>query len=265
MIWVARRTQMRFKQFWTPFPTPRFCHGSGGRDPALWDRVLAELDSAHDYYTDTKIAWRLVHKIIAAGDKFTVRNPTTGTVRTQTDLADKARGYIAEQLTEATFQQFISTFENFFFDLLRCWLTAYPQSLGGKQVDFKTVLDSPDKETVTQLVVTKELNEVFYDRPARWFAYLRDKANLDCPSAGEIERIAEAKACAICSFTIGGLPAGRMKRKREVSRDSKMGKGSISPNDTIGKPGSLFASWFPTFRTRPSPKPSDAAPSAWTN
>ena len=73
------------------------------------------------------------------------------------------------------------------------------------------------------------------------------------------------KPRAMCSFTIGGLPAGRMKRKGEVSRDSKMGKGSISPNDTIGKPGSLFASWFPTFRTRPSPKPSDAAPSAWTN
>ena len=119
------------------------------------------LDSAHDYYTDTKIAWRLVHKIIAAGHKFTIRNPTTGTVRTQTDLADKARGYVAEQLMEATFQQFISTFENFFFDLLRCWLTTYPQGLGGKQVDFKTVLESPDKETVTQLVVTKELNEVF--------------------------------------------------------------------------------------------------------
>src|SRR5208337_141211 len=73
------------------------------------------------------------------------------------------------------------------------------------------------------------------------------------------------KPRAMCSFTIGGLPAGRMKRKRDVSRDSKMGKGSISPNDTIGKPGSLFASWFPTFRTRPSPKPSDAAPSAWTS
>ena len=122
---------------------------------ALRDRVLAEFDSAHDYYTDTKIAWRLVHKIIAAGHKFTIRNPTTGTVRTQTDLADKARRYVAEQLTEATFQQFISTFENFFFDLLRCWLTTYPQSLGGKQVDFKTVLESPDKETVTQLVVNE--------------------------------------------------------------------------------------------------------------
>jgi hypothetical protein len=34
---------------------------------ALRDRVLADLDSAHDYYTDTKTAWRLVRKIVAAG------------------------------------------------------------------------------------------------------------------------------------------------------------------------------------------------------
>ncbi len=161
---------------------------------ALRDRVLADLDSAHDYYSDTKIAWRLVHKIVASGHRFTVRNPITGTVATQTDLAAKARAYVARQLTEATFQHFISTFESFFFDLLRCWLTAYPRSLGGKQIDFKTVLDAPDKEAVTQLVVAKELNEVLYDRPAGWFAYLQDRVKLDCPSPVEIERVAEAKA-----------------------------------------------------------------------
>jgi len=161
---------------------------------AVRDRVLADLDSAHDYYTDTKIAWRLVHKIIAAGHKFNVRNPTTGTVTTQTDLAAKARGYVAQQLTEATFQQFISIFENFLFDLLRCWLTAYPQSLGGRQVDFKSVLEATDKDAVTQLVVNKELNDVLFDRPAKWFDYLQERTKLDCPSAVEIERIAEAKA-----------------------------------------------------------------------
>lgn len=112
---------------------------------ALRDRVLPQLDSAHDYYADTRIAWRLVHKLIAAGHKFTVRNPTTGTVTTQADLASKARRYVAEQLTEATFQHFLFIFENFFFDLLRCWLTAFPQSLGGKQVDFKTALECRTK------------------------------------------------------------------------------------------------------------------------
>jgi hypothetical protein len=68
------------------------------------DRALSDLDSAHDYYTDTKIAWRLVHKIIAAGNTFTITNVTTGTITTQADLAIKARGYVAQQVTEATFQ-----------------------------------------------------------------------------------------------------------------------------------------------------------------
>src|SRR5205814_636010 len=122
---------------------------------ALRDRVLANLDSAHDYYTDTRTAWRLVRKVIAAGHTFTVRNMTTGTVTTQVDLATRARGYVAKQVTEATFQQFVSLFETF-FDLLRLWLTAYPRSLGGKRIEFKTVLDAPDKDAITQLVVDKE-------------------------------------------------------------------------------------------------------------
>ena len=83
----------------------------------LRDHVLADLAAAHDYYTDTKIAWQIVHKVIAAGHTITIRNMTTGTVTTQAELAAKARGYVTEQLTEATFQQFISIFENFYFDL----------------------------------------------------------------------------------------------------------------------------------------------------
>ena len=161
---------------------------------SLRDRVLADLNSSHDYYRDAKIAWRIVRKVVAAGTTFAIRNASTGTVTSQDDLAAKARGYVSEQLAEATFQQFISIFENFFFDLLRLWLMAYPQNLIGKKVDFKAVLDAPDKDAIALLVVNKELNEILYERPTGWFAYLEDKAKLGCPTADEIERIAEAKA-----------------------------------------------------------------------
>jgi hypothetical protein len=124
---------------------------------ALRDRALTDLNAAHDYYTDTKIAWAIVGRVIAAGHTFSIRNTTTGTVTTQADLASKVRGYVAEQLAEATFQQFISIFENFFLDFLRLWLLAYPQSLSGKKVDFEAVLDAPDKEAITLLVVNEEL------------------------------------------------------------------------------------------------------------
>ena len=127
---------------------------------ALRDRALADIISTHDYYINTKFAWRTVRNVIAAGNTFRIKNTSTGTVTTQADLAAKVHGYVTEQLAEATFQQFLSTFENFFFDLLRLWLMAYPRSLIGKKVDFKEVLDAPDKHAIALLVVNKELNEV---------------------------------------------------------------------------------------------------------
>jgi hypothetical protein len=98
---------------------------------------LADLNSTYNYYVDTKIAWRIVHNVVAAGNTFAIRNMSTGTVTTHGALSAKARGYVSKQLAEATFQQFISTFENFFFDLLRPWLMAYPRNLIRKKVDFQ--------------------------------------------------------------------------------------------------------------------------------
>ncbi len=97
---------------------------------SLRDRTQADLNSAHDYYIDTQTAWSLVQAIIAAGQTFSNQNRGTGTITSQVDLAAKSEGYIAIQLAEATFQQFLSIFENFYFDLVRLWLTAYPESLG---------------------------------------------------------------------------------------------------------------------------------------
>src|SRR5437588_265933 len=106
---------------------------------ALRDRVLADLNDAHDYHTDTITAWGIVRDVVASGRMFTNQSPVTGTVTTQADLVRNADGYIAQQLAEATFQQFLAIFEAFFLDLLRLWLTAYPQSLLGRKLDFKTV------------------------------------------------------------------------------------------------------------------------------
>jgi len=70
----------------------------------------------------------------------------------------------------------------------------YPQSLSSKQVDFKMVLDAPDKDAITRYVVSKELNEIAYERPKDWFVYLEGRMKLGCPSVEEIDRLGEAKA-----------------------------------------------------------------------
>jgi hypothetical protein len=160
----------------------------------LRDRALAELTAAHDYYTDTKTAWQVVHKYIRLGNTFTSTSTTTGTVTQESQLAAKARGYVTVYLAEATFQQFVAVFENFFVDFLRAWLMAFPRSLGDKELRFRDVLDAQDLEAVKLGVVNKALNEITYERPKEWFAYLDSRVQLGCPSKLEIERIGEAKA-----------------------------------------------------------------------
>jgi hypothetical protein len=188
----------------------------------LRDQTITELTAAHDYYTDTRVAWGLVRRAIASGQRFRFSNRVTGTQSTAADLNARIDGYVSEQLTQATFQQFISTFETFFFDFLRLWLLAYPRSLGRRQLEFKDILDAPDKDAITLLVVNKELNELLYERPAAWFAYLEDKAKLGCPTATEVEQIAEAKASRDVLVHNGGVAgkvyvakAGKLARYKE--------------------------------------------------
>ncbi len=61
-------------------------------------------------------------------------------------------------------------------------------------MDFKAVLDAPDRDAIVLHVVNREINDVMYERPAAWFAYLNERAKLGCPSADEIDHVAEAKA-----------------------------------------------------------------------
>ncbi len=160
----------------------------------LRERVLLDLEAAHDYFIDTKGAWGIVHRYIKAGNKFSIRNMTTRNVTTEAVLANKSRSYVSGQLAEATFQQFVSIFENAFVDLLRLWLISHPQSLGSKDLSFKIVLDAPDKDAITLHVVNRELNELTYKTPKDWFEYLKKRVKLNCPTNEEIERIGEIKA-----------------------------------------------------------------------
>jgi len=160
----------------------------------LRDQILGELDDAHDYYENTKSAWRIVASVANVGASPTTRNDATGNVTSHEDLVEKSRQYIAGPLAEATFLQFISLFEAFVFDILRLWLTAHPRSLIGRKLDFKEVLEARDLDDVVAQVVDRELNGLLYERPAGWFAYLKTKVNIDRPTVEQVERIAEAKA-----------------------------------------------------------------------
>lgn len=158
------------------------------------DSVLAELAAVHDYYVNTKRAWRIVQGMVSRRGRFTAFNAATGNRTTEHDLPQKAQLYVADYLAGATFQQFVSLFEDFTFGVMRSWLLAYPQRLERKQVPASLVLRATSLEAVKIALVSRELNEIRYRNVRDWFTELEQMVKLGCPSGDEIERLAEIKA-----------------------------------------------------------------------
>lgn len=157
--------------------------------------AIEALLKAHDYYEDTRSAWTIVcEKIRLNNEQFRWTNVTTGTVTGESDLVTKAQLYLAKELPESTFLQFVSIFEGFVADLLRIWLRRYPKSLSSKkQVNFGTILNAQNLDDVIQEIVDKEVDEVFYGPPVAWFSYFKEKLNWMYPDGADVDKIAEIK------------------------------------------------------------------------
>ncbi|MCA9000245.1 MAG: hypothetical protein KDA80_24820 [Planctomycetaceae bacterium] len=158
------------------------------------DRSLAALDASHDYFTNSKTAWRIVQQVVRGGNTFEIRNQTTGSQTDGTEIAHLAQQYVTGYLASATFQDFVAIFERFVFEFLTAWLTEYPRSLAGQQLKFQTVLDAADKSEVMAFVVEREVTGLAYKKVSDWFQYLEKLVNLGCPSEELIRQIVEIKA-----------------------------------------------------------------------
>src|SRR6516165_4655949 len=95
-------------------------------------------------------------------------NRSTGSSITEKDVAGRAQGYVEVELASLTLQQFVSIFENFLSDSVRVWTLAYPERISQRQLSGRDILVLPDKPAIVEALVQKELQEVFYDRPANW-------------------------------------------------------------------------------------------------
>ncbi|MBA4191506.1 MAG: hypothetical protein C0467_26300 [Planctomycetaceae bacterium] len=162
---------------------------------AARDRAKAELIAAHDYHADSVTAWEFLGKALDAGRQLHVPNPVTGTTTTQANLPAKIPDYRSKRLTEATFQSFLAIFEGFLTDFIRAWLRSYPQNLASTEpVPVDVILEAKDKLEITDFLIDRAIVGLLYKKPADWFAYFEKRLKLGCPSAAEIERLAEAKA-----------------------------------------------------------------------
>ena len=195
----------------------------------LRDDSISSLDASHNYYTHTKWAWRVVQEMVRQGHKVTIHNQATGDTVDETGLPGLARDYVKIDLVSTTFQHFVSCFERFVLDYLRAWLTEYPGSLSGKQIEFRTVLDAPDRDEIVTAVVQKEVLGVMYKRVTGWFKYLEKIAQLGCPSQDQIEQLAEIKASRDVLVHNNGIA-------HSIYVDKSMGRARFAEGDRLDLP-----------------------------
>jgi hypothetical protein len=163
----------------------------------LSDRIQADLRAGYDYYEHSKSNWHLVRRMVRRGTSITFDNIHTGTSVQAAELPALARTYIKSYLAESVFQHFVALFEDFVFELVRLWLTAYPGGIPNKKekrVELATLIEARDRDAILQAVIDGELNASKYERPTVWFRYLNDRVKLGIPAGEQIERFAEIKA-----------------------------------------------------------------------
>lgn len=161
----------------------------------LCEEVLAKLDSSHDYYFHTTVAWRVVQESIRNGNRIHVTNSTTGNEISEPELMALAQIYAAEYIATSTFQTFIALLEHFVLGVIRLWLTHYPANLSNTKLDFQVVLSANDRDEVIDRVVRQRVHALAYERSAEWFRYLERIAKIACPKQETLARLSEAKAC----------------------------------------------------------------------
>ena len=157
-------------------------------------RAHRELDSVHDFFEHSKIVWRSFQVLVDEGHKVEAVNLVTKTRIDQDGLVALAPQYTRDYLSTFTFRQFVSAFEAFLFNFLHRLLLKNPWQLAKSQLEFEIVLRAKDRDEVISGMILKQLNELKYNALREWFVAAERAVKLGCPSADEIDTLAEVKA-----------------------------------------------------------------------
>jgi hypothetical protein len=192
------------------------------------DRAVARLSELHDDYFHTNQLWLKLLADQRHGQSFEADNVKTGVITaSQSEWVGRARAS-QQRLRIRTFKDLTNQFEMFLGDLLRIWLTQYPESVQAKSITLATLLSASDlataKKLATEEAVEATILKILLGKPSNWFAYLKSNLGSKLPASdssafierkavrdalehhdGEIDASYIEKAGAAIVFKVGDL------------------------------------------------------------
>src|ERR1700683_4749388 len=120
------------------------------------DSAMTALNDAHDYFAYTKDAWRTLQQDVKLrGRTLQWTNASTASSMTEKDILARAQRYAEVELASSSLQQFVSIFENFFFEIARAWILQFPDRLSNRQLSGKAIIRLADKAAMIDALVEK--------------------------------------------------------------------------------------------------------------
>ena len=109
-----------------------------------------------------------------------------------------ASDMIRKYLRPSTFRNYMSIFELFLVDVIKIWLSHYPDILGKSQLSFQQFLDSTSRETLISDVIEKEVIDILYKDTKAFikslYSYLGKNSSACSLSDDDINKLSELKA-----------------------------------------------------------------------
>jgi len=152
-------------------------------------------DLAYKYSSEISKAMPPSKSIIIGYSKFAHSLGLRDKLVAAPEIAGQLEKAREDYFLDMVHQHQISLFETLIFDIFRALLKDRPERLPArKQIDYTTILKAPDRESIIDALIERELNEIKYKNVRDWFACVQNFCSACKFDEEEISRIAEAKA-----------------------------------------------------------------------
>lgn len=164
---------------------------------SIGDRAIRRLDELHDDHFRTSWLWQAQLTRLRYEEPPSVNNVKTGNIVAASSEWEAIARSSRRRLRIRSYKDLVGQLELWVAELMRIWLTAFPQIADGRSITLATILSSSDWAVTRQLAIEEAINAAILDKlkgkPVGWFAFLKTHMAIQ-PDANDIKLFYERKA-----------------------------------------------------------------------
>lgn len=155
---------------------------------------LDQMEETFEFRVFTQFSYLIFDEAVKNGLKRSTHLSPTGKYYEQDAINAKMKRYHDTFLPQLGFQNSVTIFESWLFDVLRHLLSDKNRLNKKRRIEVSEIVTHNSLDELFKSIIESELNEIKYKKPSDWFFYLNNLVNITAPSKDQIDAISEIKA-----------------------------------------------------------------------